>query len=87
MSEKIYQYANRINDEGKKSFPIVATCLGFEMMIHLMSNKKLPLKSAVNPNNSLPVVLNENFKTSSLSKIFTSEDKMVFSKPIFYFHH
>lgn len=52
----IFEYAKYMNDKGT-SFPVVATCLGFESTVSILTNEELILKKAKNTNESEVVFL------------------------------
>ena len=53
-------------------FPIVATCLGFESMISILTNEELKLQHAPNQNESQNIYLLPDSTQSFLTQIFTN---------------
>ena len=85
--EIIVNYAKQKNNKGTV-FPILATCLGFESLINILTSNHLKLKRASNENETKKVYLSKEAFKSNLNLIFSYKELRDFSKePLFYYHH
>lgn len=85
FAELLILRAKRINDNGRR-FVVWATCLGFEGLLYVMSNKTLEMHYLDNSNISLPLYFNET--TAAFGELFTADDRAALaSKNLTYFHH
>lgn len=85
FAASLVQKIRAINDAGRR-FVIWATCLGFEGLVYVMSDRTLQTRFVNNDNISLPLYFNRS--TPLLDGLFDDADRQLLAtRNLTYFHH